>query len=82
MGVRNSTRYLNFKDISPLVKSCNTFDMVSGFHGGVGQLSREGAVAFGSTTNDIQLRGKISVQPNNLGGGGTNIVSHHYPSVI
>lgn len=22
---RNSSRYLNFKDISPLVKSCNTF---------------------------------------------------------
>ena len=52
-GVRNSTRYLNFKDISPLVKSCNTFDMVSGFHGGVGQFSREGMGAFGGTSNDI-----------------------------
>jgi len=24
-NTRNSSRYLNFKDISPLVKSCNTF---------------------------------------------------------
>lgn len=29
-NTRNSSRYLNFKDISPLVKSCNTFVFENG----------------------------------------------------
>lgn len=67
-GARNSSRYLNFKDISPLVKSCNTFDMVSGLGGGIAL--REGPGVFGSTANEYQLRGKISLQQN------------PYPSVV
>lgn len=46
-NTRNSSRYLNFKDISPLVKSCNTFVF-------------ENTTLPNQSTTEIGLNGKIS----------------------
>ena len=60
---RNSTRYLNFKDISPLVKSCNTFVIES-------NLQNQ------STLDPPSLVGKIS--PPHLQTHSTSLIQHPY----